>query len=194
MFNLHIYLGIAGGVFSLGAYAPYIFSVVKRKTNPVLASWITWTLSTYIILLSSYSLGVRDTIWVPLAYAVGCTLVTLMAFKYGTRGWSRFDKSCMTAVVVSIIAWYVFDNALIALLLNIFIDFLGYLPTIKKLLFEKREQEDTTAWGFHFFGTFFNILALSSWTIEALYPIVLFAMNTSTFVLAVRNKWASKSL
>lgn len=188
MENIRIYLGIAGGVLSLGAYLPYVISVVRRKTNPVLASWITWTLSTYIILLSSYSLGVRDTIWVPLAYAIGCTIVTLISFKYGTRGWSLFDKLCMVGVVVSIAIWYLLDNALIALLLNVFIDFLGYLPTLKKLYFEKREQEDITAWGFHFFGTLFNIMALSAWTVEVLYPVVLFSLNTSTFILAVRNR------
>lgn len=184
-------LGFIGGAFALAAYIPYIASVVRGETNPVRASWITWTLSTGIIFLSSYFIGVRDTIWVPLAYFIGCLVVTCISFKYGTREWSTFDKICMAIVLVSIAIWYFFANALIALLINILIDFVGYLPTLKKLFLERREQEDVLAWSLHFFGTLFNIAALSTWSIEALYPVVLLISNAGTLALALRNKFSA---
>jgi hypothetical protein len=189
MENFKLYAGVLGGVFALAAYVPYVVSVVKKETNPVKASWITWTLSTLIILLSSYAVGVRNTIWLPLAYATGCTVVTLLSFKYGSRGWSGFDKVCMAVVLISIGVWYFFNNPLLALLLNISIDLVGYLPTLKKLIQERSEQEDVSAWGLHVLGAAFSVLALPGVSVEILYPLTMFVMDGSTFAFSLRNKF-----
>jgi hypothetical protein len=189
MEQIKIYAGIAGGIFSLAAYVPYIISVVKGPTRPVRASWIIWTLSTLIILLSSYSIGVRNTIWVPLAYTLGCTAVLALSVRYGIKGWSRFDIWCLIVVIASIIAWFYFDSPLIALILNVTIDFVGYLPTIRKMLVDRNEQEDVTAWSLHVLGGTANLVAVASWaSAEIAYPVVILVSSIATCVLAIRNR------
>jgi hypothetical protein len=185
-----MYIGMAAGAFSFAAYIPYALACVQGEQKPERASWAIWMLSNVLILLSYYALGARATIWVPLAYVLGSAMITALSFIYGKDGWGILRQLALVVAFVSAIRWLFFENIFLALVLNMSIDFIGYIPNLAKLWKNPKVQENVGTWALYFFGTVLNIAAISSWTLEiALLPVVLVIMNGLMFAFAVRNYW-----
>jgi hypothetical protein len=169
--------GIAAGIIAFFSTTSYWISILKRKTVPNRATWFILTVVSVIILVSYYSLGARETIWEPIAFAM-CYLVTfLLSIKYGEGGWSTFDKWCLSGAGASIVLWWISGSALVALLFNILIDFFGMLPTIKKSHSDPLSEE-TFPWLLTSVANFLNVLAISKWNFEIWsYPVYMLVIN-----------------
>ncbi len=132
MNNFYEIAGIFAGITSFLAFFLYYVSILRRKTSPNRATWLILTVVGALIASSYYEIGARETIWVAISYVLGPFIAFLLSIKYGEGGWTRFDKFCLAGAIISLIFWWLSGLALITLLINIFIDFLGILPTIKK--------------------------------------------------------------
>jgi hypothetical protein len=98
----------------------------------------------------------------------------MVAYRYGDRSFSRFDKGCFVAVAMSVVLWAVSGTPLVAMVLCILIDLLGALPTVRKVWSEP-ESEDKLSWGLFTLANAINLAAIESWTFAgALYPVYLF--------------------
>ncbi len=183
------YIGILGGIFSLAGYLPYAKAVIKGDAKPERSSWLIWTLSSILILMSYYFVGARETIWVPLAYVIGSGTITALSFRYGQEGWGLLEKVSLAVAIVSGIRWIFFNNVGLALVLNLSLSFVSYLRTIKKLVFDKTAQEDVPGWSSYFIGAALNIAAIPVWSLEiSALPIMFFVMNSVTLLLTLRNR------
>lgn len=183
MEKFHFICGLIAGFLSALSYIPYIISIIRGKTKPARASWIIWSLLSFVILASYKSLGASTTLFVVYAYAVGTFITMLLSLKYGVGGWTRFDKICLLTSALSLVVWWLTNSAFLALLMNILIDVIGTLPTIKKV-YHQPDSEDRTAWSLFFLGSFFNLLAINQLSLEiALYPSLLFLAITTIFYL-----------
>lgn len=130
--NLPSLLGIISGVFLIGGYIPYIYEVLKGTTTPNRASWFIWALSTAIILFGVKETGTHEAIWVPIADALGCTVIFLFSLFWGVGGWSRTDKISLVICMASVGVFFVTGNAFISLVMNLLIYVSRYIPTIQK--------------------------------------------------------------
>ena len=78
------YLGFAGTTFCILAYLPQIIHLIKEKCSAGLSesAYITWALAS--ILLLSYSICMRDTVFIVLqSYQLGSTvLICFFCRKY----------------------------------------------------------------------------------------------------------------
>lgn len=147
-----------------------------------------------LIVVSYYASGARETLWVPISYAVGPLIAFLLSLKYGEGGWAPFDRFCLLACFVSMVFWKVSRSSEIALFSNILIDFFGLLPTIKKAYLDP-ESEDRIAWSVTSLSNFLNILAVGSWTLViGFYPVYMFLVNgLVTTLLFLRSKKSASS-
>ncbi len=188
--TLLAYIGVIGGVCSLAGYVPYALDIIRGKGAPERASWLIWTLSSTLVLLSYWQVGARTTIWVPLAYVIGSAFITILAYTHGKNGWGALEKLALIVAVISSIRWIYFDQPAVALALNMTIGFIGYVPGIRRLAMNPTKNEDLAleGWTRFFLGSIFNLVAVSSWTPEiALVPIALFVLNGVMFGLSLRN-------
>jgi len=169
-------ISLIAGIFLIAGYIPYIYEVIKRQTIPSRASWIIWSLSTIVILFGVRATGTTEAIWVPIADAVGCTVIFLLSVPYGTGGWSRTDRISFSICIASLIVWILTANALVALLMNLAIYVSGYISTIKKS-YEEPHTESFFAWSLFFIGVILNLIVVIIGTDTGfavwLYPIVL---------------------
>lgn len=183
------YIGIAAGIISLGGYVPYILTIMRGRMKPERASSLIWMLSNVLILMSYYSLGARDTVWVPLAYVVGSAAVTALSFRYGTEGWGALEKFALIIAFVSAIRWLFFDNVLFTLLTNLAIGLAAFFFPIRDLI--KNPEQETyklVAWTIFFLGAAMNLFAVSSWTLAiAAMPVAVFVVNAIVFGLIAAN-------
>ena len=169
--------GIIAGVLSILDFFLYSISIVRHKTTPNRATWLIFSLVGLLIFSSYYSLGARETIWVALGYAIGPFVIFLLSIKFGTGGWSSFDKLCLLGASTSLVLWWLFNSALIALLINILIDFFGILPTIKKSYLDPTSEEGLP-WFITFISCVLNIFAIQVWKFEIwIYPVYMLITN-----------------
>jgi len=174
----HALIGMAAGAVAFAANIPYIYSIFKGKTKPNRATWWIWFVLGSIIAMGYYSVGARDTMWVPITAAIGPFIIALLSLKYGVGGWTRFDRGCIVGAALGLVLWALFNSPLVALLLLIFVDALGYLPTMRKILKEP-DSEDRLAWSMFYLSAIINLFAVGTWTFEiAVYPIYIFLFNS----------------
>lgn len=175
-------VGKAAGVIAIAAYLPYVVAIVRRQTSPNRATWFIWAFVSFIMLISYYLSGARNTIWLPLAYAVGSSVVALLSIWYGEGGWTILDRSCLAGAGLSVVLGIVFKNPQLALFTSILNDFFGMLPTIKKS-YLRPAGENKSAWIMFFVGSVLNIVAIENWNFSiASYPVFLF-FETGTVVI-----------
>jgi hypothetical protein len=181
--------GRVAGIFSLAAFIPYILSTIRAETKPNRATWLIWTLVGALLAASYYASGARHTIWVPISYVVGPLVIALISLKYGVGGWTPFDRGCLLAAGASLLPWWIFNSPLVALCLNLAIDFFGALPTIRKA-YHSPESEDLTAWILFLLGNTLNLAAIERWQFSLfIYPIYLFVLSglITTLIVARRS-------
>lgn len=185
--------GKVAGIVSLAAFIPYILAILRGETKPNRATWWIWAVVGLMLGASYYSSGANHTIWVPVSYIIGPFVTAILSIKYGEGGWTRFDRSCLLGAGVSMVLWWIFSSPLIALLINLFIDLMGALPTIRKAYHEP-ESEDRTAWALFFAGNTANLFAVETWMFAiSVYPIYMFfGSGIITALIFVRRNHKAK--
>lgn len=169
--------GVIAGIVALLALVPYAVSIVRGKTKPNRASWFIWTFVGLMIVGSYHASGATHTMWVAGAYVAVPLTVALLSIRYGTSGAHSFDWLCLGLSLASIVPWWFFRSAPTALYINIFVDCLGALPTVRKALLDP-QSEDRLAWLIAFLANCINLLAIHSWTPEiSAYPMYAFAIT-----------------
>lgn len=186
--SFHEWFGIAAGVLAFAAYPVYIRDILKRGTQPNRATWWILTLSSTILAASYYASGARSTIWIALAYVMGNLTIAFFSLRYGDGKLTIFDRVCLIVAIGSVFLWLASGSPLYALVINIFIDFLGLLPTIYKT-YAKPSSESRRAWLMDAVASIFAVLAIEQWTIIlALYPTYLLIANFFIAELSLRTK------
>jgi len=180
-------LGVIAGILSFSAYVLYIVSTLQGKTKPNRATWWILTLVGLMIAMSYYAGGARDTMWVALSYVLGPAIIAVLSLKYGEGRWERLDQVCLTGALISALIWYLSESALTVLLVNILMDFIGLVPTIKKS-YLRPEGENRTAWTLESFAGLLNMFAIERWTFAiAFYPMYLLILNMTITTLLFRT-------
>src|SRR3990167_6846765 len=187
MQNIHQIIGITAGILALVGYIPYIISILAGKTRPNKATWFIWALVGGLLAFSYLAEGDANSIWLPLGYFVGPLITALLSLRYGYAAWSRVDTYCIIIAFISIIPWLFAKNAIFTLLINVFIDSTGAIPTIIKTYHEP-DTEDMTAWTIFFIANTIKLFSISDWNLAAIYPIYLFFLAGEMIILILRGK------
>ena len=185
--NISETLGIIAGVLSLVGYIPYIISTVRGITRPNKATWIIWSVVGGLLAFSYLAEGDPNTIWLPLGYFIGPLIVAVLSFWHGYSEWSRLDKICLILAFISIIPWVISDDATFTLLMNVFIDSTGAIPTLVKT-YREPETEDFTAWFIFFIANTIQVVAIRQWNLAAIYPIYLFFLAGAIVFFTLKHK------
>ena len=64
-------IGVLAGILEFSAFILYYISILQGKTRPNRATWFVLTIVGFLIVASYYASGARETIWIPVSYAVG---------------------------------------------------------------------------------------------------------------------------
>ena len=153
-------LGLAAGVLTLVAFGPYILSIIKGETKPKRSTWWIWTLNSLLLLTSYRAEGAQETIWLAVAYTIGCVIIALFTIKYGVGVWSRLDRFCLGGTVIAAILWIVI-GPLATFITSLVIDLFGVTPTIYKSFYHP-EEENKLSWIMWFAGGFLSLLLVEN--------------------------------
>ncbi|MCX6757629.1 MAG: hypothetical protein NTZ44_01980 [Candidatus Nomurabacteria bacterium] len=141
---LKIIFSILSSIFAVLCFVPYTRDIFKRKTTPHIYSWLIWTIlqgtGALIMFKDGANLGV-------LSLSIGallCSFVFILSFKYGTKNIKIFDTICLIGALIAICFWVFLDQPLISVTLISIIDFVGFLPTLRKSYFEPHSETLST--------------------------------------------------
>lgn len=187
-------MGIIASFLVLFAISFYVFSILRGDTRPSKSTWWILALVSLLTLATSYSLGATENLWVQVAYLVGYTIIGILSLfpKYGFGSKLLVvDVVCITGALLLSIIWFLSKSAFIAFLGSIIIDFVGLVPTIKKV-WKESSSEDTKAWIIGTTAAFVNILGISSWFSlshkDWIYALYLFVTNLFVTFLVIKNR------
>ncbi len=177
MTNFHSVSGIAAGMLAVACMLPYIASTLKGQTKPHRVTW--WVLCTLEFLMAGnqFLAGGGPTVWLPLFAAIGHCTLAILSIRYGEGRWGKLDVFLMISALFSVVIWQQFNSPILALGWNLSVDFLGFLPTLRKAR-RAPETESLPSWVLSFLGTCLNLLAVEHWSgSTAILPLYLWAMN-----------------
>ena len=178
MIQIRESLGIIAGLLSFFAYIPYIIDIIKGKTKPSRSSWWIWSLVGLIILISYHSVGAQNTIWIPLVFFICPLFIAILTIKHGEgHSLNLLDKICLIGALAGVILWFFLHSAYLALIINIAVDCLGYITTIRKTL-KNPSSESKITWILFLFGSILNVFAIEKFGFSiAFYPVYMLVMD-----------------
>ena len=119
-------------VIGNGAFLPYLWDVLRKRTRPHPYTWLIWCLTQGTAVAGIWygggGLGA-------LALTIGVffvAIVFLFSLRYGTRNIMRSDTVMLIAAIAAIFVWWQLDNPLLAIIMASTIDVIGFVPTWRK--------------------------------------------------------------
>lgn len=154
-----LYLGM---LLAIIAELKYIHSVIKGTSKPNFSAWGIFTVSMILVLLSSYSLGARDSLYIITVFTLLHFITTILAFRFRVFSLTLFEKLLIVLVILSVILWVITDNPWTALLINILVDTLGFISVAYKLYLHPK-TEDSSAWNISLIAYGVNLFTITKW-------------------------------
>ena len=180
----HEWLGIiAGALYIGGAMGMYIYSVLKGETKPNRVTWWILGLITIVVVLSYHGVGARETLWLPVAYAIGFLSIGALSLKYGDGPFvlNTLDRVVLLGGVISIVVYWFAHSPGFSLLLVTITEGIALAPTAIKA-YRSPMTESRTAWTVGTIASVVNLFAITEWSLAiAGYPMWIFLSNS--FVL-----------
>ena len=177
MIELKSILGTIAIIIALIGYVPYFRDIFRGKTKPHAYSWLVWSSLTGIAFFGQILYKGGAGAWVTGFTAIVSFTIFFLALKKGEKNITSSDKLSLFGAGFALLLWYLTSNPLIAVILIIIIDSLGFYPTFRKSYHKPHEETMLT---FFLSGLKFAIaiVALQNYSVVTyLYPASLVLMN-----------------
>ncbi len=180
--NYYEIFGIAAPIVSLIAFLPYFGSILKGKTKPSSASWWTWTVLTFIIVISSWVGGAPwEVLLLPAWLGISQLMISILSIKFGDNKWDLRNKICVGIAIFGILLWALTGDPLLALGFGILSDLFASVPNFRHVYLNPA-QEYRFAWELGLLSSIFELFAIEKWNLASAGWAVYFFINMSITV------------
>jgi hypothetical protein len=128
----------------------YILLLVRKKIKPALAMWLFFSVAiimSFVTYRSEGGYGLLDNIMntVDLIYVV---TVSVAIFLFGDKSskFTRFDRGCLTAVMIILLFWIFTQNHWLTNIMMQVILVIAYFPVVKRLIDYRENTEPFSVW------------------------------------------------
>jgi len=176
-------------LLTLGAYFPYLRSILSGQTKPHMYSWLVWFVDSLVIFVLQLTNNAGPGAYVTLAAALMCLFVLILSFSKGTKDIKIVDKVFLTAALLALVLWWFVKLPLISAALITCVDLFGFMPTVRKA-WKAPHTETPVFYSINSVRFVFAIAALRQFsTINIIYPATwLVANSLFAIVLLMRRK------
>jgi hypothetical protein len=163
-------------VLVLAFYVPYLKSIVKGSTKPIIVSWLVWAMNDTIIFSTTWIKG--EFSYFLLGTCIGAIITMALSLRYGKFSWETIDLACGTIAILGIIAGFVLSEPTVALIASLVVAVTSSIPTIRSIL-RDRANEDRFSWTMYYIATICALISLENWSIASLAaPLTFLAVGT----------------
>ena len=152
-----------------------MWSIWHNISRPSLAAALVFIVSLGSVLFSSIALNVSTSVIYTLTINVTLNIVILVFILFSKHAHKKFTKLEIYSVAIvflSLLMWYLSDNAWFGLILPTAVDTLGMILVIRKLSRDPG-SEDVVTWGFAGAAYVFTFLGLSDYQLKDLLFTIL---------------------
>lgn len=192
--DLKVVVAIISIVMTLVGYSFYFRDIFAGKTKPHAFSWLVWAALTGIAFAGQITSGGGAGSWVTFVTALISGIIFFLALQRGEKHITLSDKFNLAGAAFALILWFFTNDPVSAIILVTVIDFLGFVPTIRKSYMKPHEE---TLIHYVFAGSKFvlAIIALQKYTVVTwLYPASLVLSNLLFVVMLVVRRRKLKPL
>lgn len=127
-----IFISLFGVLLTIIGYYAYIKDIYLGKTKPHFFSWFIWGILTIIVFFIQYYEGGGIGTWVTATTGIITLFIAFFALGNKNNNIVKSDWISFSLALLTLPLWFFTENPLYSLLLIVFIDALGYIPTVRK--------------------------------------------------------------
>ncbi len=187
--DLKLILGTASAIILILGFIPYIIDTLKRKTKPHAYTWLVFSIQNAIVAAAQHKSGAGFGTYMLMAGTVLCFLVFLLSFRFGTKNIKKIDNFCLLFSLLTIMVYLKISNPLWAVILVSLVDFVGFVPTLRKA-FEEPSTETVVTYSLGMISSVLSLLALQTYSVtNALFACTLLLSDLLiVFIILTRRK------
>jgi len=175
-------LSLTAGILYVVGYIPYIHSILKGTTKPVLSSWLIFATLDIITIAGMLSKDVLSGQMI--GATAGSGIIATLAFVRGTSGWKALDIVCVAGAVIGLLLWIFSGDATLSIFLNISVMFIGCIPTFVSA-WKNPLHENKVTWLIQLVSCVLQVIAIPSWTLAGASQPVGFLLMESIMVYLI---------
>ncbi len=171
------------------AFVPYLLSVKKDTTRPHPYTWLILCLTQATATAGLFA-GHAGLISYGFLTGTAMTgIIFLLSLRHAKENIARGDNLILAAALIAMSMWWILDHHRVAIFMVSIIDFIAYIPTIRKV-WRDPKSENAIAWTLFALSFLFALLALESYsllTVPYLIAVLLADTIIATIVFSRRS-------
>lgn len=189
MMDVKVAFALAAVLMTVVGYRFYFRDIFAGKTKPHAFSWLVWAVLTGIAFFGQLSDNAGPGAWVTATTAIISVAVFCLALSKGEKNITFSDKLNLLGAAVALALWFITNDPLLSVILITIVDFLVFMPTIRKS-YQKPHEETLIHYVLAGLKFVLAIIALENYSLVTwLYPASLVAANLFfVFMLVVRRR------
>lgn len=189
IYDYHVVFAVLGSLLGLLSFLPYFRDIFRGTTKPHIFTWFVWTLLTGITFFIQLAEGGGVGAWVSGVESLCCGAVAVFAYTRGEKEITLFDWICFCMALLAVGAWLFAHQPLLAVILVVCADALGFAPTFRKSYW-KPHEETALQYGTSALHWSFGVVALQSFVlVNWLYPAAISILDIALVaVLLIRRR------
>lgn len=185
--------GILAAIIPFIGLYYYVKDIIKGDIKPSKVTWIIWTLASLLGLLSLWKGGATNSLWIALTSTLGSCVILFLAITRSAIIISKLDIYCLLLSCIALCTYFFISNPFITLYLVLFIDFLGFIPTIEKLIKEPK-SETLLPWTIILIANIFALLSISQTDINIYIEPIYFILQCISVVVLIYKDYLWKTI
>jgi hypothetical protein len=186
---MHTVLYVVIAALGIACYTIGVIQILRGKFRPSVFSRMVWFLLSLVSFLGVLaSQGTSSSILMAGLAFLGCTLIFTLSFWKGSKTFGKLEYICLALLVLSVLVWVIFQSPLASLLVTIFADLVGGIPTLQKV-WKNPSSESVAFWGLFALAGLLSLLDSygSPWT-TFVFPLYIVLFDGIVFFLCLRKK------
>jgi hypothetical protein len=171
------------------AFLPYLLSIKKDTTRPHPYTWLILTLTQATATAGLFAGHAGLISYGFLTGTLMTGIIFLLSLRHIKESVAKGDNIILAAALIAMLMWWIFDHHRVAIFMVSVIDFIAYIPTMRKVWRDPR-SESGVAWALFALSFLFALLALESYnmlTVPYLIAVLLADTIIATLVFARRT-------
>lgn len=191
MIDGHAFAAIASSVGGLYGGALYVRAVLAGHTKPHIFTWIIWATLAGIACAVAFYEGAYWSAVVLSSTVLLCGATAVAGCFNGDKYITRSDIASFLSALAAIPLWLVTEEPGLAVILICVINFLGFIPTLRKA-WVKPFEENKEIFMFYTVTALLGVLSITPFTwITAPYMTQIFVCNVLLVALIVLRRRAT---
>lgn len=176
--NIIITFGVLSGVVNTIGLAPYLVDIFRHKTKPERATWWIWLALNIVAFAAQVAAGATWSLIMTGAQLMAVLSIAILSVRYGYGKFHKKDALSLVFAGIGVALWLVTERPLLALIIVVVVDLLGFILTISKT-WKAPYTETLIAWVFASASGIFGILSVGKMdATKLIYPLYIALGNT----------------